>query len=219
MSVVGSARPGDGRHVERLADIALSRQPSYRVPGVLKAAVDRSNGEFPLKPFGRARVLVAEREPGGPVCGLVVVLSPVRLMKDHAAEGWPVQRALSVAVAEVDLLAVDENLRGQGLGTALLAEAEAWLEGRGCRVAITKIARGDYTVMRWYRRRGYLAAAQRENCRLLLPGIDTTIDDCGENFQLALKGLGGATVVRKRQTAHSHLVVSEPRSPVPVGPS
>lgn len=176
----------------------------------LGAIVSRFGGEFSVKPFGRARAVVAEREAGGRACGLAYVVPPGRLMRHHAAQGRAAQSVLARMIAEIDLLAVDADVRGRGIGTAVLGEAERWLESRGCRVVMAKVARGDYEVMRWYRRRGYLIAAQQEPFWASLPGFDLRCDDGNDGYQLALKGLG-VSLRRARMGAGTYVTVRSSR--------
>ncbi|MFC9929993.1 GNAT family N-acetyltransferase [Streptomyces sp. NPDC127190] len=133
---------------------------------------------------------MAERESAGEPCGLAFVTPPVRLMRQHAEHGRSALRALARVLAEIDLLAVDADVRRQGVGSALLEETEGWLGNQGCRVVMAKIARGEYGVMRWYRQRGYLVAAQGEPFRVWLPGLELCCNDGDDGYQLALKGLG-----------------------------
>lgn len=200
MVTIRTARRGEGKDVERLESIAMGGRPGQAAPDAerLRGVVDAYGGEFTVKPMGKARTLVAVRETDGSVCGLAQVFPPIRLMNQHADQGLPAQRTLARAVGEIDLLAVDADARGQGTGGALLDEAEKWLADRGCLLVMAKIARGDYPVMRWYRRRGYLVAAQGEMFWVRFPGLNLQCDDGGDGYHLALKGLRGAVASRAR---------------------
>ncbi|WJV51678.1 GNAT family N-acetyltransferase [Streptomyces flavofungini] len=208
MPKIRTARRGDGKHVDRLGDLAMGSRPSLSQEGEPTARlIDAYGGEFPVSPFGKARAVVAEREAEGSVCGLAQVVPPARLIREYANEGRRAQRALSVWMAEIDLLAVDLDARGQGIGSALLGEAERWLENRGCRVVTAKIARGDFQVMRWYRRRGYSVAAQGESFWAWASGIDIKCNDGDDGYHLALKGLGGVSVRRAQIGERTYLTV------------
>jgi GNAT superfamily N-acetyltransferase len=75
---------------------------SRRLPGIL-ASTDQA-------------VFVAE--VNGKVAGWVHVLESATLETDR--------------MAEVGGLVVDESIRGQGVGKALMGQAETWARGRGC---------------------------------------------------------------------------------------
>ncbi|MEU7032016.1 GNAT family N-acetyltransferase [Streptomyces sp. NPDC046275] len=200
MVTIRTARRGEGKDVERLESIAMGGRPDRTAPAAerLPGIVDAYGGEFTVKPMGKARTLVAVRQNDGSVCGLAQVFPPIRLMNQHADRGLPAQRTLAKVIGEIDLLAVDADARGQGTGGALLEEAEKWLADRGCLLVMAKIARGDYQVMRWYRRRGYLVAAQGEMFWVTFPQLDLKCDDGGDGYHLALKGLRGAVVSKAR---------------------
>ncbi|MBL1086780.1 GNAT family N-acetyltransferase [Streptomyces actinomycinicus] len=183
------------------------QQPEDQPVGTL---VDRYGGEFSVRPFGHVRAVVAERESTGGPCGLAYVTPPVRLMRQHTEQGRSALRALALTLAEIDSLAVDADVRRQGVGSALLEETERWLANLGCRVVMAKIARGEYAVMRWYRRRGYLVAAQGEPFRVWLPGLELSCDDGDDGYHLALKGLG-VSLRRARQGADTFVTVEDGR--------
>ena len=54
---------------------------------------------------------------------------------------------------KVDLMAVDQGRRGEGIGTALLAEAEGIGRRRGCKYAFTDTM--DYQAPGFYQKAGY----------------------------------------------------------------
>ncbi|MEQ6028097.1 GNAT family N-acetyltransferase [Streptomyces salinarius] len=208
MFTVRTAHCGDAKELDRLADIAMGGRPPLQQKATpLSTIVERHGGEIAAKPFGRARAVVCELEPGASICGLVFVVPPGRLILEHAAQGVSAQRTLAAALAEIDLLAVDDGVRGRGIGSALLEEAERWLEGQGCRVLIAKIARGDYRAMRWYRQRGYLVAAQGEPLWVTFPHLDLRCDDGNDGYHLAVKGLGRVSLRRARMGAQTYLTV------------
>jgi GNAT superfamily N-acetyltransferase len=61
----------------------------------------------------------------------------------------------------MDLVWVEESFRGKGLGSRLLAEAEAEGVRRGCKWAI--LATFDYQAPGFYSRRGYVEYARMED--------------------------------------------------------
>ncbi|WP_394427383.1 GNAT family N-acetyltransferase [Streptomyces sp. SGAir0957] len=150
-----------------------------------------------------ARIVVAERQTEGTVCGLVSIVPPMRLMEQYKTEGKRAVHELAATMAEIDSLAVDADVRGQGVGAALLAEAEQWLADRGVRIATAKVARGNLPLMRWYRRRGYLIALQQEPIWLPLRTFELSCNDGDDGYQLAVKGLGGVEMCRVRDGQES----------------
>lgn len=55
----------------------------------------------------------------------------------------------------VNYLAVDQRLRGEGLGAALMAEAERLLAERGCPKLNLQVRSSNTGVIEWYRTLGY----------------------------------------------------------------
>ncbi|MFI9155465.1 GNAT family N-acetyltransferase [Streptomyces sp. NPDC053367] len=52
------------------------------------------------------------------------------------------QRVPACMIAEIDLLAADSDARGQGIGIAVLDEAERWLESQGRPLVTATVAGG-----------------------------------------------------------------------------
>jgi len=59
----------------------------------------------------------------------------------------------------VDILVIDQELRGQGHGTALLEKAESWGITKGCREAYLETFQAEP----FYRRHGYSELGRRPN--------------------------------------------------------
>lgn len=93
-----------------------------------------------------ARALVAAS--GGDVVGLATV--HLRNMINHEAP-----------LAQLTLLVVDEARRSQGVGRALVDEAEAWARAQGCRRIIVTTALHRTGAHAFYERIGYSHTGRR----------------------------------------------------------
>lgn len=126
---VRDAEPGDADALARLCG-----QLGY--PSSRDAVVSR------LERMVRdgARALVAASD--GDVVGLATV--HLRHMINHEAP-----------LAQLTLLVVDEARRSQGVGRALVDEAEAWAKTRGCRRIIVTTALHRTGAHAFYERIGY----------------------------------------------------------------
>jgi GNAT superfamily N-acetyltransferase len=93
-----------------------------------------------------ARALVATS--GGDVIGLATV--HLRSMINHEAP-----------LAQLTLLVVDEERRSQGVGRALVEEAEAWARAQGCRRIIVTTALHRTGAHAFYERIGYAHTGRR----------------------------------------------------------
>ena len=93
-----------------------------------------------------ARALVATS--GGEVIGLATV--HLRNTINHEAP-----------LAQLTLLVVDEERRSQGVGRALVDEAEAWARGQGCRRIIVTTALNRTGSHAFYERIGYAHTGRR----------------------------------------------------------
>ena len=93
-----------------------------------------------------ARALVATS--GGEVIGLATV--HLRSTINHAAP-----------LAQLTLLVVDEERRSQGVGRALVDDAEAWARAQGCRRIIVTTALHRTGAHAFYERIGYAHTGRR----------------------------------------------------------
>ncbi|HET7373163.1 MAG TPA: GNAT family N-acetyltransferase [Gemmatimonadaceae bacterium] len=93
-----------------------------------------------------ARALVATS--GSEVIGLATV--HLRSTINHAAP-----------LAQLTLLVVDEERRSQGVGRALVDEAEAWARAQGCRRIIVTTALNRTGAHAFYERIGYAHTGRR----------------------------------------------------------
>lgn len=102
-------RPARADDAERLAD--LLKQLGYvRTPAELVRHISASSAD------PQTIVLVAER-PGGAIVGCLGVLISARLAEGDGGE--------------ITSLVVDAELRGRGIGAALVRSAAEWVQSRG----------------------------------------------------------------------------------------
>ena len=95
-----------------------------------------------------ARALVATSGREGDVMGLATV--HLRSMINHEAP-----------LAQLTLLVVDEERRSQGVGRALVDQAEAWARAQGCRRIIVTTALHRTGAHAFYERIGYAHTGRR----------------------------------------------------------
>ncbi|MER5199837.1 GNAT family N-acetyltransferase [Streptomyces sp. NPDC002755] len=202
---VALAAPGDGPDAAALGSLALGTPvPEERAATApLARAIDVHGGQVPL-PYGQGRCLVARS--GGLVTGMVYLTPPIRWLEDHPAAQRP---ALVTALVEIELLAVAESHRGQGIATALLNAAEETARDGGTHLSFAKVRRGDFAVMRWYRRRGYTIAAQTEPVLFRTRSGLESCDDGSDGYQLAAKPLQPGVVLRRRASHDSTMLIAE----------
>ncbi|WP_189966432.1 GNAT family N-acetyltransferase [Streptomyces violascens] len=111
-------------------------------------------------PFGSAVALMAGRDVDSEASGLVYAGPPVRLLSGCGRFGARVQECLGHALTEIELLSVAPEAQRGGLGVAPLTALEEHLARRSGVVLLAKVRVGEFSVMRWYRRRGFVIAAQ-----------------------------------------------------------
>lgn len=111
--------------------VPLSRKPIGR-----EALTDRALAERIR--LGRTLVAVGR---GGEITGFIHVLIT--------------SRPNVPALLQIDMLAVDRGSRGQGIGSALLKEAEAWGRSRRCAAASLYVDEGNDRAHLFYQRAGY----------------------------------------------------------------
>ncbi|MFF7098401.1 GNAT family N-acetyltransferase [Streptomyces rubradiris] len=198
---IALAAPGDGRAAVALGALAVNGHGA--APSALAQAIDTHGGQVPL-PFGRGRCLIARI--GDTVAGMVYTTPPIRWIQEHP----PAQRAALVhSLVEIELLAVAESHRGQGIGTELLATAEETARSAGSHLALAKVRIGAFATMRWYRKRGYTIAAQAEPVIFRTRAGFDSCDDGSDGYQLAVKALQPGVVLRRRSEGGSSMLVAE----------
>ncbi|MER6562095.1 GNAT family N-acetyltransferase [Streptomyces sp. NPDC001027] len=202
---ISPAAPGDGLATAALGALAVgSRLPA---PGAgspsLAQAVNTHGGREPL-PYGHGHCLIARIE--GTAAGMVYMTPPIRWTEDHP----PAQRAgLVQSLVEIELLAVAEAYRGQGIAAALLAAAGETARSAGSHLAFAKVRVGAFALMCWYRKRGYTIAAQAEPVVFRTRSGFESCDDGSDGHQLAAKPLQPGVVLRRRSERGSSMLVAE----------
>ncbi|MFH9606891.1 GNAT family N-acetyltransferase [Streptomyces sp. NPDC017448] len=95
---------------------------------------------------------------------------------------------LGVALAEIQLLAVDVDKRGQGLATRLLRSCEVALSLRGCQYLLVKMNR-DQSVVDWYAARGFQVLDDGQPFALRFEGRVVVFKDEPDEFRVGVKAL------------------------------
>jgi ribosomal protein S18 acetylase RimI-like enzyme len=125
----------------RLADFAL---PPWRTADEI-AQADRQNLRDALRGLlPDAAILVAEASPGGERTGYVFATT----RHDHFTHA---------AHAHVEVLAVEANAQGRGVGPALMDAIEQWAKGRGHAWVTLNVFHGNTRARALYDRLGYEA--------------------------------------------------------------
>lgn len=87
-------------------------------------------------------------------------------------QGWIIERDARVVAVMLtggewlDDLWIDQSCRGIGLGSALLAQAEAEIAARGIDLARLRVVRGNDAAIAFYRRRNWRLAREYRHERL-----------------------------------------------------
>jgi ribosomal protein S18 acetylase RimI-like enzyme len=182
------ARKGEGDAVAHLGEMALQGPTTGPTTGDLARAIDEQGGNIQV-PWGRAYAMVGDVD--GEVRALLYVAPPVRLTESYAERGEQWQQRLVERVAEINLLAVDEDLRGKGHAKSLLAIGEESLRQRGCKALLVKILADDEPALGWYRRRGYTVLGTDEYAMLKVGGLEVPITSSrGEPYLVGVRRIG-----------------------------
>ena len=145
-------RPGEGAAV-----VGLVAGAHGAAAAALQAEVDVHGGRLPLGvddvPGGLGWCFGAYQSAG--LVGMLYACAPVTFIRTFPPE----QRdGLVRAVMEVEIIAVGEQFRQQGVATALLRHAEDQFGELGVRYLVAKVDATAMTTLRWYRHRGYTLA-------------------------------------------------------------
>ncbi|MFG2690675.1 GNAT family N-acetyltransferase [Streptomyces sp. NPDC048405] len=204
-AAVALAARGEGQAAAALGALALqdSPLPADGPLSPLAAAIDHHGGCVPL-PYGQGQCWVART--GEAVSGMLYATPPIRWLQQQPS---PHRNSLIHSLVEIELLAVAESHRTQGVGTVLLQEAENNARANGTHLALAKIRVGAFPIMRWYRRRGYTIAAQNEPLVFATRHGLTSCDDGSDGYQLAAKALQPGTALRRTARAGTPLILLE----------
>jgi RimJ/RimL family protein N-acetyltransferase len=143
-------RPASLEDLDALLEIYLSSArhhvaldpEQYRLPN-RAAAEERLRGI--IEDVGRATGYLAGVVDGRVVGSVSIVFLPPPTVGSMVA---------SVTVAEVGIAVLDHS-RDSGVGTALMAAAEAWAAERGVRVIVLDMSARNAAAQRFYERLGY----------------------------------------------------------------
>lgn len=167
-------RPGEGTRAVAVAEEAgMPGLEARKDP--LQAVLDHSGGVFDLgvPDLPNATGWCVGAYLHDELVGMLYACSPVTFLRSFAAEH---RAGITRRLVEIEMLAVEQQHRGQGVGSALLGFVEEYFAQRPIEYVLVKIDATDGPVLRWYRHRGYLLARAGESCY-----IDTPAGPAGIN--------------------------------------
>jgi ribosomal protein S18 acetylase RimI-like enzyme len=156
MTVIRPARPNDEPFL-----IALTRRltefpvPWWRTPAQVEAADHRLLRETLHAPSAETSVLVAEEPRGTPV-GFVLTSTRQDYFTNEPH-------------AHVEVLSVEPEAEGRGVGRLLMEAAEAWARERGYRRITLNVFAANDRAQGMYRHLGYESETVRYHKQLLSP--------------------------------------------------
>ncbi len=185
--------PGEGEAAVAVA--AAADAPGNLSGSPLQLALDHFGGEVPFPDLPGARGWCFGAFSSDHLVGMVYACSPVNFIKSFRPDHHP---DLVRTLVEVEILAVVDDYRGRGAGTALLHHAGEHFRGLGVQLIVAKVDAADTQLMLWYRRRGYTLARNGESCFISTPegpaGINAGPAD--GPWRLAAKAPNGSIVRR-----------------------
>ncbi|MEV6673259.1 GNAT family N-acetyltransferase [Streptomyces sp. NPDC051162] len=206
MTEVRLSRRGEGHAVADLARLALSHLPEepHQKTGDLAETVNELGGRFSLT-YGHGHCFTAH--DGQSVVGMAYMAPLIQWIEMRPER---VRTKLARALAELELLAVMEGHRKQGVGDSLLKAVEEQAKANGTRLLVAKVPAGDRKLQLWYRRRGYTIAAPKESIIFrTAAGLDGFSPE-DDRHQLVVKALqAGDTVRRESANGESALVAQQ----------
>ena len=106
--------------------------------------------------------------------------------------GYCVSTISAVGTGEIDSLYVSEQFRGQGIGTTLVAEAMAWMDGCGVTTKIVVVAGGNEQACAFYERWGFFVRSTKleQNPK----GEGTPMSELGQRMSDGTKEPDGTSV-------------------------
>ncbi|WP_322872196.1 GNAT family N-acetyltransferase [Streptomyces goshikiensis] len=196
------AAPGDGAAVGRLAEAATAHtdesiQGRARPGRDLLGHIETRGGVIRTR-HGHTICRVAV-DGQNRVIGMIHVCPPQSWIDDHPPSLRP---ALGRTVTELGLLAVDLGHQGHGVGKSLLDVVEEDERARGTELLFAKVARANWTSLRWYRNQGFTIAVPDEAFLIHTPHGESNIVDLKDGHALAYKPVQpGIRILRKRLPA------------------
>ncbi|WP_274916871.1 GNAT family N-acetyltransferase [Streptomyces sp. WZ-12] len=202
---IRTAAAGDGASVGDLAAVALGCTDPDPGKG-LPAQID-AHGGYVEVPHGTGTCRVAADDKG--VVGMVYTAPPVSWIEAHPAA---VQPLLARYFTKVELLAVREEQREQGVGGALISAVETAERDRGAHLLFANVDLRDRKILVWYRRRGYTIAAPSEPIILTSSRGPLSLVDTGDGYLLAAKAIQpGCRLTRAQVGQETCLFVEQKR--------
>ena len=150
------------------------------------------SADFRIREFQRAdfsRLWEIDREcfPPGISYSQIELLTYIRrprsftLVAERSGNGQPAAEALGFIVAEAErmqvghIITIDvlEEARRAGLGSRLLAMAEARLKDMGCRTVLLETAVDNFSALSFYKKHGYFLV--KTNPRYYSNGVDAFV--------------------------------------------
>lgn len=129
------------------------------MPGTVIRPFRREDTEAVVSLWRRAGLVVAWNDPYRDIERKLTVQPELFLVaEDSVGEGVVVGAAMVGYDGHrgwVNYLAVDESRRGEGIGAAIMAEAERLLVERGCPKLNLQVRSTNQGVIDWYRSLGY----------------------------------------------------------------
>lgn len=153
-------RPGEGAVVIDLAESARA-DGGWSSVRSLRRVLDQVGGRISIPDLDGACgwCFAAERE--GALVGMLYACTSVQFLQQCPAAARAV---LTPRLAEFEIVAVSPDVRGQGVGSALLRYAEQYLRDEGVELFTAKIQAADTGVLRWWRHRSWRLVPAGEPC-------------------------------------------------------
>lgn len=199
---IRDAVAADSEAVATLGGLALG-SPHVNPDTGLPAEVQRRGGRISL-PYGEGVCRVAQTASG--VVGMAYSTPPIDWINEHPAT---MRHALAQAFSKLDLIAVAEGQRSNGIGCALLAAVEAAERARGVYLLYSDVAARNIPLRRWYKRRGYTFAAPGEPIILDSQAGPLTLVDGGDGYLLAAKMLQPGTRLKRAQVGNEFCLFAQ----------
>lgn len=211
-------REGDGETVAKLLYMAHPDIPHEKVSGLARTVGNgqigdaeglimrsRSRGtEIPTDAYFSMRIADSGT---GRVAGFCYAGPPMEWIMSRGI-GLPKRQLLATKLVEIQLMAVLGRFQGKGLGTALLADAEARYRQRGYNTAMLIIvSQASPLLVPWYEKHGYVFDGKDENYEVKFwSGISASseYDHIQPGQRIAFKSLSAPAAVTIRSANLNH---------------
>ncbi|MGW6605702.1 GNAT family N-acetyltransferase [Streptomyces sp. NPDC055037] len=167
---IRETRPGEGKAFTDLAALAMEGHGDFDDREAMHEVIDE-DGPFTSQ-FGTGRIvfLVAEHTPSARIVGISSSIPPLSVLGGMERNGADAAALGATAMAYMKLraLAVADDYRRQGIGSALLTKAMAIHRDHRAFMAYGQFTAGDADLARFYRRHGFTIHAP--GMPVILPG-------------------------------------------------